>query len=519
VTFPQNSDFSQHGTGMPQIQLNGDASVRFDIVNSCTANTLACGSGGAPTALTSWAFSDSLSGGVGSYMTRNVAWPTTVFVRVYRASAPTTCSTHTVTASRPAASAYQAGFTTGVVPFGTTTCTRWNAYRTSLDPTVTYGSITLNGSLDTVGRTCSGAAANTLCQALRAGGTAVSVSCGGITWSVGDCGTGNVEVTAGGPFCSCGATYAARPCHGDSNFGGLAGSSCGAANQTITVNCQPAPVLPRYSGNFTNGVAPIGTQACTDWTTFRSNISAGANYQTLRLNGSANSTGRQCNGAAANTLCQALRTGSAASVACNGTTWVVDGSCGNVELSASGAGCDCNAPYVARPCHGDGNFGGVDGINAGSGPTCNRATQTIGVSCEQSPTFLGSFAQGITPAPLQVCTDWNAFRASINAGFTYSSVTLSGSSNPLGFSCTGSAANTLCQALRTGANTGAVSCNGRSWSVGNCGGGMEISADGGLCTCASINVARPCHPNSDFGGLGGSDSCGEAAQTLQVNCQ
>ena len=113
-------------------------------------------------------------------------------------------------------------------------------FRTSIDPARTYTSITLRGSANTAGRTCTGAAANTLCQALRTGASSatVSVACGGFTWSVGQCYAGQVELDVGGAFCSCASTYTARPCHLDANFGGLNGASCGAANQTLIVNCQ-----------------------------------------------------------------------------------------------------------------------------------------------------------------------------------------------------------------------------------------------------------------------------------------
>jgi hypothetical protein len=283
--------------------------------------------------------------------------------------------------------------------------------------------------------------------------------------------------------------------------------------QTLTVS-RPAS-LAYYSGNFTGGVAPFGTAPCATWNTFRASMSPAVTYQTVRINGNLNAGGRQCNGANANALCQALRGGYNESVICNGTNWVVN-ECGtgNWEISSNGNGCDCNAPYVVRSCHGDLNFGGVNGAWS-----CGQASQSMGVSCDPSPTFSGNFTGGVTPNGTQVCTDWNAFRSTISSGVTYSLVTLSGSNNSTGFTCTGAAANTLCQALRAGTNTGLINCNGRNWSVGNCGGGMEISADGGLCTCGSLNVARPCHPNPDFGGMAGGSSCGQASQTLQVNCQ
>jgi hypothetical protein len=521
VSFPMNPDYALHGTGTPQIRLTAGASVRFDVRSDCS-NNLACGTGGTASGLTTWSFTDSVSSGLGGFTRRNVAWPTTVYIRVYRVSAPTTCANQTLVISRPNGTGFQSVFAQGVTPNGTPACTNWNNYRNSLDASTYYESVTLSGSNDPVGRTCTGAAANTICQALRTSNGStnpVSVSCGGVTWVVGQCGTGNIEISAGGPLCSCGANYVARPCHGNADFGGINGTSCGAATQMIAVNCQPARTT--YQGAFTTGVTPNGTPACTTWNSYRSTLSASLNYQTVRLSSrstaapnTANTVGRGCTGAAANQICQALRSGTTTSVACNGHTWTV-GQCGtnNWEVNADGLFCNCGSSFAARPCHGDPNFGGV-GIGVGS---CGAQSQNIQVDCQPTLTYSQSFRIGETPNGTWQCSEWNGFRSSINSGFTYSSITLAGSSNPRGRTCTGSAANTLCQAIRTGATT-AVSCDGNTWTVGSCGGGIEVNADGQFCSCGSQWAARPCHPDPNFGGAG-TGSCGAANQTLTVNCQ
>lgn len=239
VSLPLSADVNSHGTGTPQITLTGSPSLRFEVQSSCGAN-LPCGSGGTATGLNYWAFADTVSPpGAGAYASRAVTWPTTLFIRVYRVSATTTCANQTLTISRPAGSAYQWGFTQGVTPLGTPACTNWNLFRAGIDPARTYNSVTLSGSNNPVGRTCTGAGANTICQALRTGVT-TSVACGGNTWIVGQCGggSGNVEISADGQYCTCASTFVARPCHGDANFGGLGGGSCGQAYQTLQVNCQ-----------------------------------------------------------------------------------------------------------------------------------------------------------------------------------------------------------------------------------------------------------------------------------------
>ena len=92
---------------------------------------------------------------------------------------------------------------------------------------------------DPTGRTCTGAAANTLCQALH-GNTAVSpVSRGGYTWTTGTCGRG-IELSADGTVCNCSTPgYCVRPASRPPSTGaGIATNTCNAPTQTITVTCQ-----------------------------------------------------------------------------------------------------------------------------------------------------------------------------------------------------------------------------------------------------------------------------------------
>jgi hypothetical protein len=95
VTFPANYDTLQHGTGTPTLTLTGDASLRMDIrYGSCGAG-LSCSGG------RQWSFVDNASpAGAGAYSTRNVAWPTTVYVRLYRPSGGV-CASYTLSITRP----------------------------------------------------------------------------------------------------------------------------------------------------------------------------------------------------------------------------------------------------------------------------------------------------------------------------------------------------------------------------------------------------------------------------------
>jgi cysteine-rich repeat protein len=133
-----------------------------------------------------------------------------------------------------------------------------------------------------------------------------------------------------------------------------------------------------WNGSFVQG--QDGQASCGPWNTFRQQSQLVQVFSHVEITGSNHPQGVTCDGAAANTICQALGDGLAVNnVACNGRTWNV-GSCGaGIELNAQGNGvCQCTNPgYVVRPCinQGNSNWGGVN-TN-----TCGGPTQTIQVIC------------------------------------------------------------------------------------------------------------------------------------------
>jgi len=145
----------------------------------------------------------------------------------------TTCSGGQCTTTT--GSTYSQSFTQNVV--ATAQCTAWNSWRAGL--TGTYTSVTLSGSNDTTGRTCTGTAANTLCQALH-NGTAATVTCGGFTWNVDFCSGMTWELTADNAACNCTSPgYNIRPCiNTNGDWGGINTQTCAAPSQSLTVTCQ-----------------------------------------------------------------------------------------------------------------------------------------------------------------------------------------------------------------------------------------------------------------------------------------
>lgn len=165
----------------------------------------------------------------------------------------------------------------------------------------------------------------------------------------------------------------------------------------------------------------------------------------------------------------------------------------------------------------------MDAVNNASG--ASSGTGTGGGGGGNAKTYSASFTNGGSIAAQ--CSSFNSWRATVTG--TYTKVTLRGSGDPVGVSCNGAAANTLCQALNTGTSTGAVNCDGRKWEVyGSCtsgGSAPSISADAigvqSVCNCPSNNdlyVVRPCHTN--YGAMN-ANSCNASMPnaTLSIVCE
>jgi hypothetical protein len=136
--------------------------------------------------------------------------------------------------------------------------------------------------------------------------------------------------------------------------------------------------------------------------------------------------------------------------------------------------------------------------------------------CSTALVYSHAFTQSQVP-PMINCTDWLTFRqqASGNA----SSITIKGSNDNVGRTCTGNTAAQIVNALKAGGSFNGT-CNNISWSVGTCVGGQDIgvSADGAICTCNGQYAVRPCINHQDWGGVK-TVSCNAPSQTLTVTIQ
>jgi hypothetical protein len=154
---------------------------------------------------------------------------------------------------------YSHQFDQGVsYPLGTTQYDDWLSFRESL-PASDVTSIAVSGSLDSVGRTCGDPLktqeivdamfVGTAGQTSGPSGTlTLSVDCDGYAWNTGSCSTlytdtNNLELNVGPlvSMCVCStANYTLRPGvtgggESSSNWGGIAGATCGASTQTMMV--------------------------------------------------------------------------------------------------------------------------------------------------------------------------------------------------------------------------------------------------------------------------------------------
>lgn len=151
---------------------------------------------------------------------------------------PTPTPTLTPTATPAGGVTFSQTFTSGQAP-GATIETAWTTFRSQL--TGTYTTMVLSSSL---GQTITVTDANvqSIANALKTAttGTNFTVTIGANTWRVahgcvsGTPDTNSIYITNGGT-CACTGTYTIRPMIKNANWGGLNGSSCSQATQTLRI--------------------------------------------------------------------------------------------------------------------------------------------------------------------------------------------------------------------------------------------------------------------------------------------
>jgi hypothetical protein len=131
---------------------------------------------------------------------------------------------------------FKALFTNGVAPSAAVEAA-WTAFKERLGAAQTGGRVfdrvTLRGSEDMVGKTCTGSAANDLAAALAAG-TSLTVVCDSEDWAASA--TTYTTIAVGGVGTGCPSpAYYIRPDIGSANWGGINGVTCSAPTQIMEV--------------------------------------------------------------------------------------------------------------------------------------------------------------------------------------------------------------------------------------------------------------------------------------------
>ena len=193
--------------------------------------------------------------------------------------------------------------------------------------------------------------------------------------------------------------------------------------------------------------------------------------------------------------------------ACQSTEWCTQGHC-----------CSQGTAYCGGSCvdvlSDKNNCGACGNTCSGGTPVCSGGT------CTSAVIFSQAFTTNQT-ATTQ-CTAWNTFRSALSG--TYTSITMSGTFDTTGHTCTGTNANTLCQALHNGTTVTNLSCGGYIWNiVTNCGSGVTLASNGADNACACLTAAdysvRPCIATTVNWGSINTAACPPPSQTLTVSCQ
>lgn len=359
----------------------------------------------------------------------------------------------------------------------------WISYRSSLSAG-NYSSITVSGTNNPGGISCAiPATATSIVNALNTG-TASTFTCSGQTWRTGSCGTG-IELTIGaGTICQCNNNaFTIRPTlgAGNTNWGGAGGgSTCGAPSQTLTVSVEEDSTPPTI-----NVIAPLT----------HSNNSYTAEFEFSKsVSGFDISDIAVVNGAASGFV----------TLSASSYTAIITPT-GNLDVTvsvAAGAAQDSNGGLLS---------------NSDSTLTIFIPSPTGGGALDvYSEDFVGGAGYG--PGDSQY-DNWLAFRAGLTADI-YNTVTVSGTNNLGGISCTNPATTTLiANALNSGSSS-TFTCDGQTWKTGTCGTGIELTIGAGaICQCSpNAFTLRPTLQagNANWGGAGGGATCNASSQNLTV---
>ncbi|HEX7836476.1 MAG TPA: hypothetical protein VF469_03385, partial [Kofleriaceae bacterium] len=223
----------------------------------------------------------------------------------------------------------------------------------------------------------------------------------------------------------------------------------------------------------------------------------------------------RCDGAG---QCQPGANASAGTSCADGNVCNGDETCNGFGSCVAGTPLDVNDRNACTTDTCD-PVAGVSHTAVQDGTSCSGiGVCEAGVCSVTGALFSDSFFQFLSPTSAQ-CDRWNDFRINQLVNGSYGSVTMSGTFDPLGVTCSDPAAATqICQALHQG-SFASVFCNGHFWNVGECG-GIVLNLDVGICSCdfGAGHAIRPCIFNENWGGMN-TQTCVAPNQSMTVVCQ
>jgi hypothetical protein len=193
--------------------------------------------------------------------------------------------------------------------------------------------------------------------------------------------------------------------------------------------------------------------------------------------------------------------------ACGGSEWCAKGHCCGQGKDWCGASC---VDVLS------------DSQNCGAcGKVCPMQTPTCsGGVCGNPTVYTQTFTSG--QVPTAQCTAWNGFLSQL--GTSYSSVTIKGTFDQVGFTCNNPAiASAIAQALKNNSQYISVSCNGHVWSNCNRYGGELWIDPPAVCSGANCPnpgyLLRPCFGSANIWGGVNTATCSSPTQTVTLSFQ
>jgi hypothetical protein len=262
------------------------------------------------------------------------------------------------------------------------------------------------------------------------------------------------------------------------------------------------------------------SNACTTDTCVGSGTAAGFCRNTVAPSGTSCEDGNICNGPELCNgagQCQPSAAPLDAGVSCSDSN-VCNGdeTCDGLGSCLGGSPLDVSDGNVCTADACD-PIAGVSHNQVEDGTTCSGAGVCQAGVCSITGTVFSEDFFQFESAPAQ-CNRWNDFLNNQLIDGSYSAVSMSGTFDPTGVTCSDpTAATQICQALHHG-SFASVFCNGHTWNTGQCS-GTELSIDRGVCVCAfgTERDVRAC-TGPDWGGMA-TDTCDAPDQNLTVVCQ